>query len=699
MGSDVSSKFRNPQLSLDERIEDLLSQLTLSEKFHLMIGYTSFTTYPIPRLGVGEFGMTDGPHGVGYHSAKATKNTYFPASIGLAASWNSDLAYKFGVALAQETRACDRHAILAPGFNICRTPLNGRTFEYLSEDPYLNGNVAAAIVKGVQSQRVAACIKHFLCNNQDNARKFTNSIVDERTLEEIYLKAFKIAVKTADPWLIMGAYNQVNGKYVYEDIDLLAKKVCGDWGFKNCIVSDWTATHYLRDPATCIKAKFSLEMPTPFVYSEQLLQAAYDQKRFTDDELNEVIRRLLRVMFLVGMFDPSESIPPGSRNTPEHREIARKMIEDGAVLLKNTNHLLPISIDKVKSICITGDMANYRRAPPFFGGSSAVVPPNSTSIKQSLLAKLGGQVKFVPSPGKADIVILVTGWSHFNFNDAEGQDRRSLILAKRKIRKIQSVAKQNKNTVVVLIGGGPCAMEGWLDQIGALLAVWQPHQECGNGVVNLLLGTANPSGKLPVTFPKKLEDSPVHCSRYSEKRTYPLRKFGLLDVLKYEGIYHRNSVGRKVPIIDIHYDEGIYVGYRHYEKFQIEPLFPFGFGLSYTTFDYSNLNVIGIPNIKAENFSLSVDITNTGSIAGAEVVQVYSSDLECYVDRPIKELIGFTKIFLQPGEKKRVTLDIPIEQLGFYDIKNHKWTVEPGNFKIQIGASSSDIRLEQIIHL
>jgi len=683
---------------MNQRIEELLTQLTFEEKVFLLSGATPFTTHPIPRLGIPEFGMTDGPHGVGKHSGKGTKNTYFPAAIGLAATWNPDLAYRYGVALGEEVRAVGRHALLAPGLNICRTPLNGRTFEYLSEDPFLNSEIAIRLVQGIQSQRIASCVKHFCCNNSEVGRYFNNAIVDERTLEEIYFPAFRAAVQEGGALMIMGAYNQVNGKYVFENPALLAEKVCGEWGFEHVIVSDWGATHRMRNPATCLKAKLCLEMPRAIVYTQERMRQAFEQQEFSMADLDECVRRLLRVMFTVGLFDPPESLPPGSRNTPEHRALARTIAEESLVLLKNTDHHLPIDLSRVKTICLTGNLANYRLGEFPWGGSSAVAPPTYSTVQSALREKLAGKVQFVKNPKQADLVLVVTGWTQHFFNDMEGQDRHSLALQPKLVRSILRIAQQNPHTVVVLFGGSACLMDPWLDQIAGLLCVWQPHQEGGHAIANVLCGDVSPSGKLPITFPRRLEDTPVHSAQYPPGRTYPAIKFGYLQAARYEWWWPTHPP-KVPPKIDIHYDEGLYVGYGHYDKHQIPPLFPFGFGLSYTTFSLNNLSIEPAEVTPEDVVTLSIEVSNTGPSTGAEVVQVYYHALEPPLDRPEQTLCGFRKVLLQANETQRVEIPLQMKDLHFYDPFTHQWALAPGSFELRVGVSSRDLQLKGIIQV
>jgi len=682
---------------MNQRIEALLAQLTLEEKISLLSGATPFTTHAIPRLGIPTFWMTDGPHGVVRQSRKGPKNTYFPAAIGLAATWNPDLAYRYGVALGEELRAVGRHALLGPGLNICRTPLNGRTFEYLSEDPFLNSQIAVRLVQGIQSQHVAACVKHFCCNNSEVGRYFSNSIIDERTLEEIYFPAFRAAVQEAGALMIMGAYNQLNGKYVFENPELLAEKVFGEWGFEGVIVSDWGATHRMRHPATCLKARLCLEMPRAIVYKPEAVRYAFEHQELRAD-LDDCVRRLLGVMDAVGLFDPPESLPPGSRNTPEHRTLARTIAEESLVLLKNTEHILPIDLSRVRTICLTGNLANYRLGWFPWGGSSAVTPPTYSTVKSALQEKLAGKVQFVKNPKQADLVIIATGWTQHFFNDAEGQDRHSLALQPKQVRLILRIAQQNPQTVVVLFGGSACLMDPWFDQIAGLLCVWQPHQEGGNAIANVLCGDVNPSGKLPITFPRRLKDTPVHSPQYPPGRTYPAIKFGYFQAFRYEW-WWPNHPPKHLPQIDIHYDEGLYVGYRHYDKYQIDPLFPFGFGMSYTIFTFNNLSIEPSEVTPENTVTVSLELANTGPSTGAEVVQVYFHALEPPLDRPGQALCGFRKVLLQPDETHVVEIPIEIKNLRYYDPLTHQWALAPGAVELRVGTSSRDLPLQTIIQI
>lgn len=655
--------FMDSNLDLEKRVEDLLGRLTLKEKFTLCSGKRSFYTKPIRRLGIKSFKMTDGPHGIGPHSSKNAECTYFPTAICRAATWNPELSEQFGVALAQEVRDIGYHMILGPGVNIHRTPLCGRNFEYQTEDPYLNKKMAVPVVKGVQSQKIAACVKHYICNNQEMNRFTVSSEVSERALQEIYLPAFEATVREADAWSFMGCYNKVNGIYGCEHKNLLIERLRNEWGFRGFVVSDWIATAKTTSTENCINAGLTLEMPVQIKYKKKLLKQALLEGKITEETLNENIKRLLRVMFLVGFIDDESSIPQGSRNTPEHQAISRKIAEEGIVLLKNKNNILPLNIDTLKKIAVIGPNADKKMGED--GGSSQVRPPYEITPLQGLKNKCRNKVEIVNSPSEADLVIVFAGLNHEKGMDSEHADRDSFDLPSEQLELINKTAQENPKTIVVLINGSPVNMVGWIENISAVIEAWYAGQEAGNAIADILFGDVNPSGKLPITFPKKLSDSPAHIST----RTYPGNE-------------------------KVYYDEGIFVGYRHFDTKNIEPLFPFGYGLSYTTFTYDNLKIDKKKVSEDDKFTVSVDITNSGDRAGAEVVQLYVQDVECSVERPLKELKGFKKIQLKAGGKQTVIFELEKRALSFFDEINNCWKAEKGIFKILVGSSSRDIRLQ-----
>ncbi|MFX1338897.1 MAG: beta-glucosidase [Promethearchaeota archaeon] len=654
--------FMNSDLDLENRVEDLLGRLTIEEKFKLSTGIQLFFTRNINRLNIPKFKMCDGPHGIGPHSSGNTESTYFPVGICRTATWNSELVKKFGIALAQEIREIGYHMSLGPGINIIRSPLGGRNFEYQTEDPYLNKIMAINIVKGLQNQRIAACVKHYICNNQETNRFTVSSEVNERALQEIYLPAFKAAVTEADAWSFMSCYNKVNGVYGCENKNLIKERLRGEWGFRGFVVTDWYATRWSESTEKAVNAGLSLEMPSAIKYKKIKLRKTLSEGKFTEETLNENIRRLLRVMFLTGLFDDKSKIPSGSRNTAEHQEIARKIAEEGIILLKNKDNLLPLNFDNLKKIAIIGPNADKKMA--MGGGSSQVLPPYEVTPLKGMQEKCNGKIEITDNPSEADITIIFAGLNHERGMDAEFVDRTSFDLQTDQIELIIDTVNQNPRTIVVLIS---CivGMSDWVDKVPVILQAWYPGMEGGHAIANILFGNVNPSGKLPVTIPKKLSDSPAHIS----KKTFP--------------------GGRKV-----FYDEGIFVGYRHFDTKNIEPLFPFGYGLSYTNFTYENLKISNKKILRDETFNVSCDIVNSGLRTGAEIVQLYIQDVKASVERPLKELKGFKKIILNSGEKQTVRFIVDKCSLSFYDEKNNHWRAEAGKFNILIGSSSRDIRLK-----
>jgi beta-glucosidase len=677
----VKLAFRDTTLDLEDRVQDLLSRLSLDEKIKLLHNRRFHFYYAngVKRLGIEFFGTTDGPLGVACHSS-LKKNTRFPTTIALAATWNPALSEQMGIAIGKETRATGNHIILAPGINIDRTPLGGRTFEYFSEDPRLTSLMAAPFVKGVQSQRIAACLKHFVANNQETKRMSISVEIDERTLHEIYLRAFIDIVKETDPWSVMTCYNMINGTYGSENKYVLREILMDKYGFSGFAVTDWFASRNQEiDTARCLNAGLSLEMPMTLKYKPKHVKKALAEGKVTEETLDDNVRRILRTYIRVGLVDDHKTRPEGARNTRDHQELARKIAEESMVLLKNEGGLLPLKALELEKILVMGPNATKKFGKFLSGGSSAVVPPYEVTPLQGLAARCKEHgIKIEASRkniSKADTVILLMGLKLARGMDSEMGDKNTLELPGEQVTLIKETVKLNPKTIVVLFNGSPVAMDGWLEDVPAVLEAWYPGMEGGNALASALFGDVNPSGKLPVTFPRTLADSPAHRS----DRTFP-------------------GVPAEKPA-KVYYEEGIYVGYRHFDEEQIEPLFPFGFGLSYTTFEYGSLHVdkkkLGKDD---EKFTVSVDVTNTGNCRGAEVVQVYAHDIESSVDRPPKELIGFGKVMVEPGETKTVNIEIKVDTLAYYDISIHDFKVEAGNFKIQVGTSSRDIRQATLIN-
>ncbi|MHA1370797.1 MAG: glycoside hydrolase family 3 C-terminal domain-containing protein, partial [Promethearchaeota archaeon] len=540
-----SYPYMDMDLDLETRVVDLLSRLTLDEKFDLLSGGTSWSTKPVQRLGIKSMFMTDGPHGIGPHSSGEKKCTYFPVGMCRVSTWNPSLSRMFGEALGREVRDIGYHVILGPGVNIIRTPMCGRNFEYQSEDPYLNSQMVVPVIKGIQSQRIAACVKHYCCNNQETWRHWVNVNVTERALREIYLPAFRSAVEEADVWSVMCCYNRVNGLFGSEHEKLVRETLFNDWGFRGFYISDWGATNFTESPSRCIAAGLSLEMPQTNRYDRAWLHRELEAGNFTLSQLDDNVKRLLRVMFLVGLFDDPATLPRGSRNTAEHQSIARKIAEEGIVLLKNQGDLLPLGVSRVKTIAVVGRNADKKMAEG--GGSSNIRPPYEITPLEGIKEKCGDRVRIVDDPADADVTIAVVGLGHNAGMDSEGHDRNQFAMPREDVNLILDVAGKTTNLIVVLINGSAVDMYPWIDRVPVVVEAWYAGMEGGRAIANIIFGDVNPSGKLPVTFPKKLDDLAVHGS----KKTYP----GIDD----------EDEGPQVW-----YEEGIFVGYRDLEKRNIE---------------------------------------------------------------------------------------------------------------------------------
>ncbi|MFW9849781.1 MAG: beta-glucosidase [Candidatus Thorarchaeota archaeon] len=657
-------------VNFNDQVENLLSKLSLKEKFQLMTskGFRRiYSTHPVKRLGIPSFKMSDGPLGMSRHSAGFRKATRFPSTISLASTWDRSLAYEMGKAMANEIRAIGRHMLLAPGINIQRTPLCGRNFEYFSEDPYLTKELAIPLVRGVQGEGIGACIKHYAANNQEIDRRSSSSEIDERTLHEIYLKAFEEIVKEANPWAVMGAYNKVNGVYACENPYLLKEVLMERWGFDGFVMTDWFATRPIKSPENCVMAGLSLEMPVSNVYKPNRLQKALDEGLISIEMIDSLLRRYLRVMYLTGAFSNTTELPSGEINTAKHQSLARKIGEEGAVLLKNEGNLLPLEISNLNNVALLGPNLKKKFGRLLSGGSSAVVPPYEITPLEGMREKLRGKVKIVSRPEDAEVAILFVGLNHSKGQDSETYDRSQLELPDKQVELIQSTVEKNPNTVVVIIAGSPIAMDPWLEKVPAVLLPWYSGMEGGRVIANVLFGDVNPSGKLPITFPKVLSDSPAHST--DNTRTYP-------------GNENKN----------VYYEERIMVGYRWFDETDIKPLFPFGYGLSYSSFEIKDIKIDKVSLASATDKTIvNVDVSNTSDIQGAQVIQIYSHDIKTSVVRPRKELVGFGKIFLNPSETQTIPIEICAKDLAFYDVDSKDWMIEAGDFELQIGTSSRGI--------
>jgi beta-glucosidase len=666
---------------MPKRIELLLKQMTLEEKISLLAGIDFWHTPAIERLGIPAIKVTDGPHGA--RTIDETNNnqtlpaTCFPTAVALAATWNPDLIYRVGAAIGEETRLRGCAVLLGPCVNIHRSPLGGRNFESYSEDPYLSSQMTAAHVKGLQSKRVSACVKHFALNNSEYQRMTISSEADARTMREIYFPSFEKAIKEAGAWSVMCSYNKVNGTYASENRLLLTEILKDEWGFEGLVMSDWFATHSTVPAA---KAGLDLEMPGPARYFGEALVKAVKEGEVDIKIIDDKVRRILRVMINTGALDEKIAVSGDIKDIPAHRKLAREVAEEAIVLLKNDNHVLPLDKNKIKTIAVIGP--NAAIASIEGGGSAQVLPYYKVAPLEALKTICGNKVKILyeigcPSNVKtlplnpdllqravkvaasADVAIVFAGLTEKH--ESEGFDRKDMDLPAAQNELISQVAATNPNTIVVLNNGSPLSMDAWLAQVPAVVEAFFPGQECGNAIAAVLFGAANPSGKLPDTFPRRLADNPAFAN-------YP---------------------GKNDKVL---YGEGIFVGYRHYDAKKIEPLFPFGHGLSYTSFEYTNLKVSPAKAKTRDKIKVSIDVTNTGKEPGKEVVQVYVSDTACSVPRPPKELKAFRKVALSAGETKTVDFTLTKEALSFYDVEHKDWVAEPGDFEVLVGSSSRDIR-------
>lgn len=652
-----------------------LKQLTLREQANMLTGADRWHTAAVNHLGIPDIMVSDGPTGLRKEESlgKSITAVCYPSATAMAASWDKDLLTKVGETLAEECLANRLSVLLGPGINIKRSPLCGRNFEYYSEDPVLAGELAASYINGVQSRGVGTSLKHFAANSTEIKRMKADSIVDERALHEIYLKGFEIAVKKAQPWTIMAAYNKVNGNYCTQSKYLLTDTLRNDWGFEGLVVSDWSATH---DRVAALKAGLDLEMPGSGYYNTSKIIAAYQRGELKD----EVETSAGRVLDLVDKALPAMMKPKPSFSMPEHHDIAAEVASQCAVLLKNDGKVLPLKKDA--KIAVIGARA---KEPIVQGCGSAQINSFCVVSPMQAFENEGLQVTYaagydVKQPNYADGALLREAVSTAKNADvalvfvtsapvdvAEGVDRKTMQLPESMNALVEAVAKENANTVVVLTTGSSVEIP-WADKPAAILQTYLAGEGYGTALTNLLLGKVNPSGKLPESYPKSYKDTA--CPNY------------------YQPDENRNLI----------YKDSIFVGYRYYEKAKTEVLYPFGYGLSYTTFDYSDLSITRERGSKV--YTVSLKVTNTGDCAGAEVVQMYLGMAgQSLVYRAEKELKGFTKVYLEPGETKEVTFTFGREELQYWSMKLDKWVVETGTYTVSVGASSADIRLTEEVSI
>lgn len=704
---------------IEERVEDALSRLTLEEKVALTHAQSKFCSPGVARLGIPEFWMTDGPHGIRpevlwdeWEQAGWTNDSCvaFPALTCLAASWDPEIARLYGKSIGEEARYRNKTVLLGPGVNIYRSPLNGRNFEYMGEDPYLAGKMVVPYVQGVQQNGVAACVKHYALNNQEVNRHTTNVIVDDRALYEIYLPAFKAAVQEGNAWAIMGSYNLYKNQHGCHNQYLLNDILKGEWGFDGVVVSDWGGVHNTQEAITNgLDMEFGswtngLSNGASNAYDNYYLADPYlkliREGKVGTKELDDKVRRILRLAYRTTM---DRNRPYGSLCSEAHFAAARSIGEEGIVLLQNRNDLLPIDLNRAKRIVVISE--NAIKMMTVGGGSSSLKVKYELSPLDGIRKRVGDQAEVIYARGyvgdpsgeyngvksgqdledsrspeeliaeavavakEADYVIFIGGLNKSAHQDCEDADRKELGLSYGQDKVITALAKANKNLIVVNISGNAIAMP-WVKEVPAIVQAWYLGSEAGSAIASVLTGDVNPSGKLPFTFPASLQDVGAH-------------KLG-----EYPGTPRSDGS----PIVDQKYNEGIFVGYRWVDKEKTKPLFSFGHGLSYTTFAYgkavADKKVMG----QDETLTITLPVTNTGCREGSEVIQLYISDLQSSLPRPVKELKGFSKVKLAPGETREVTFTIGKEALSFFDDTRHEWVAEPGKFEAWIGASSTDIR-------
>ena len=704
---------------IEVRVEDALKRMTLDEKIRVIHAQSKFSSAGVPRLGFPDFWTDDGPHGVRpdvlwdeWEQAGQTNDSCvaFPALTCLAATWNPQLSLIYGESLGEEALYRGKDMILGPGVNIYRTPLNGRNFEYMGEDPYLASRMVVPYIQGMQSKGVAACVKHYALNNDEEYRHQVNVIVSDRALHEIYLPAFKAAITEGKAWGIMGAYNLYKNQHNCHNAILLNKILKQDWQFDGVVVSDWGGTH---DTDEAVKNGLDLEFGTwtdgltmgaTNAYDNYYLADAYKrlikEGKYTTKELDDKVRRVLRLFYRTTM---NRQRPHGFLCSESHYDAARKIAEEGIVLLKNDGGtVLPININKVKNILVVGE--NAVKMMTVGGGSSSLKVQREVSPLDGLKARLRGiaEVDYargyvgdvtgayngvttgqdlsesrsedeliaeaVEKAKNADYVIVFGGLNKSDYQDCEGHDRKDYALPYAQNKLVEALAQVNSRLVFVNISGNAVAMP-WIKKVPAVIQGWFIGSESGNALASILVGDANPSGKLPFSWMQSLEQYGAHA------------------LGAYPGTWRSDG-----KIIDEEYKEDIFVGYRWADQHKQKPLFPFGHGLSYTTFEYGGKSRIEKSADDTSLFTLYTSIKNTGSREGAETVQLYIRDVKSSLPRPVKELKGFQKVTLAPGEQRDITFTIDKSMLSYYDDSKGEWVMEPGRFEALIGASAGDIK-------
>ncbi len=679
--------FRTPVCMevADKRADSILSLMTLDEKIEMIGGHNSFFTKGYEKYNIPAFYFSDATQGV--HIRKnldnsTEKSTAFPCPLALTATWNPALANNYAKSIGEECRANNVAVLLGPGLNIYRVSQNGRNFEFFGEDPFLAARMVENYVVGMQSTGTITTLKHFLCNNTDFHRRRTNSVVDERAIHEIYLPGFKAGVD-AGTISVMTSYNQVNGQWAGQSDYVINQLLKKELGFKGFVMTDWWSVY---DPEKIIKSGQDLEMPGSGNPGDPQFKEMGDtylltnaarlvkEGKVTEAEINVMVKNIMRAFIAMGLYDRPVQDKSYLAKYPEHEKAALQTAREGIVLLRNEKNILPLSDKAKKNILVVGKyVENIARGL----GSAEVLGYNNITMIDALRAEFGPKVVYAKTPADeqikaASFVVVSIGTS-----DSEGWDRPFELPAESNAL-VENVAKLNSNMAVVVNAGGGVKMTDWNNKVPAIIYAWYGGQNGYTALAEVLSGKTNPSGKLPISIEKKFEDSPG--ADYIPA--------GMSLYTGWQGDY----IAPKIPVFDINYKEGIFVGYRWYESKKIEPLYPFGFGLSYTTFEYSNLKVSSPEINKTEGVTVEFDLKNTGKKGGAEVAQLYVQELNSSVERPVKELKSFAKIELQPGETKKVTLHLKSNDFSYWDVKSHGWVVETGNYNLLLGSASNNIK-------
>lgn len=703
MGS-LNACTDNGSVETVSKADQLVSQMTLEEKVHMLHGFGKFVSSGVERLGVPDLWSTDGPLGVreelqqhswapaGWDNDFAT---FFPAGGGLSSTWNTELTQKYAEAMAEEARARSKDVVLAPAVNLIRSPLGGRNFEYFTEDPFLNKSLVVPYVNGLQSKDVAACVKHYAINNQETLRGSIDVQADERTIREMYLPVFEAAVKESKAYSVMSAYNRFRGQFLSENDYMLNKILRDEWGFEGFVMSDWGAVHSTVESALYgldIEMGTEVEEYDKWYFSLALIDAVKNGQ-VPESVIDQKVKNILNIMEKIKMWD--ETREKGAINTPEHLQVVYDVAAESVVLLKNNNNALPLAAESLKSIAVIGDNAKRKHANQGFGAGvktkTEVTPFDALEAKYPGIAlnyaqgfkeqylpneldrSWGLPIDYTPNQQlideavaaakKSDVAIVFAGSNRLV--ETEAEDRKDLRLPFGQEELIKAVKAANPRTIVVMVAGAPYDVNEIAETVDGLVWSWFNGSRAGDAIVDVLFGTVNPSGKLPVTFPVKLEDAPAHATN-----SFP----GGPEVVTYK--------------------EGILVGYRWFDTKAVEPMYPFGFGLSYTTFAYSDLSTDKTTYADSDVIAVKLKVQNTGSKEGKETVQLYVSKGESVVERAQKELKGFTKVNLPSGISQEVTVEIPVKELAYYNVATSSWVVEKGTYKLQAGSSSRDLRGE-----